>query len=321
MRRASVATLLLVVLTAFLPVQARAADNGEWSVEPADSVITPRTAFQLSASPGATFADRAVVTNSTDGPLTLRLHVADAYNTPRDGGLAVRGEEETQRDVGTWGKPEHDVVTVPAHASVTVPFTLTIPADAPPGDHVGALVAVDDRVQPGAGSFIGVRRAVGARIYLRVEGPQRPALAVEGLRLTTRNPPVPGTGDSSTTVSFTLHNTGNVKLDPRATLRVGGIRVGGPATKQLTNVPAELLPGEKVQVTEGWEGAPSGWGEVTVTATANGADATGSVGFLDLPWILLGAVLALLAGGSTALVVRRRRRGGRGRTGARPAVG
>lgn len=73
-------------------------------------------------------------------------------------------------------------------------------------------------------------------------------------------------------------------------------------------------------MTEGWEGAPSGWGEVTVTATANGADATGSVGFLDLPWILLGAVLALLSGGSAVLVVRRRR-GGRGRTGARPAVG
>ncbi|MFB8173648.1 DUF916 domain-containing protein [Kitasatospora purpeofusca] len=321
MRRASVATLLLVVLTAFLPAQARAADNGEWSVEPADSAITPRTAFQLSAHPGATFADRAVVSNRTGEPLTLRLHLADAYNTPRDGGLAVRGSEETQRDVGTWGRPEQDVVTVPAHAAVTVAFTLAVPADAPPGDHVGALVAVDERVRPGAGSFIGVRRAVGARIHLRVEGAQRPALAVEGLRLTTSNPPVPGTGDSSTTVSFTLHNTGNVTLDPRATLRIGGVRIGGPATRQLTNLPAELLPGEQVRVTEGWEGAPSGWGEATVTVTAGGIGATGAVGFLDLPWILLAAALALAGGGAAVLLARRRRRTGRGGRAGRPTVG
>ncbi|KOV27877.1 hypothetical protein ADK60_19265 [Streptomyces sp. XY431] len=320
MRRATVATLLLVVLTVFLPAQARAADNGEWSVEPADSAITPRTAFQLSARPGTTFADRAVVTNSTGEPLTLRLHVADAYNTPRDGGLAVRGREETQRDVGTWGRPEQDVVTVPAHASVTVAFTLTVPGDAPPGDHVGALVAVDERVRPGAGSFIGVRRAVGARIHLRVEGARHPALAVERLRLTTRNPAVPGTGDSSTAVTFTLHNTGNVTLDPRASLRVGGLWVGGPATRHLTNLPAELLPGEKVQVTESWEGAPSGWGEVAVTVTANGIGATGSAGFLDLPWILIAAALALTAGGSAVLLARRRR-GGRGRSAARSTAG
>ncbi|MED7947379.1 DUF916 domain-containing protein [Streptomyces sp. BE20] len=319
MRRAPVVTLLLVVLTALSPLQARAADNGEWSVKPADSEITPRTAFQLSARPGTTFADRAVVTNTTDGPLTLRLHVADAYNTPRDGGLAVRGREETQRDVGTWGKPEKDVVTVPAHAAVTVGFTLTVPGDASPGDHVGALVAVDDRVQPGAGSYIGVQRGVGARIYLRVEGPQMPALAVEDLHVTADNPRIPWTGDSSTTVSYTLHNTGNVKLDPRASLHVGGVFAGGPTTRQLTNVPAELFPGEKVQVTESWPGAPTGWGDVTVTATANGVGASGSDDFLEVPWILAG-LLALLSAGFTVLLVRRRRRAAaRGQASGAPA--
>ncbi|MFE2726943.1 DUF916 domain-containing protein [Kitasatospora sp. NPDC059327] len=315
MRRAPVVTLLLVVLTGLFPSPARAADNGEWSVRPADSAITPRTAFQLSVRPGTTFVDRAVVTNTTGAPLTLRLHVADAYNTPRDGGLAVRGREETQRDVGTWGKPEQDVVTVPADSSVTVGFTLAVPADAAPGDHVGALMAVDDRVQPGSGSFIGVRRGVGARIYLRVEGPQRPSLAVEGLRLTARNPRVPWTGDSRTTVSYTLHNTGNVKLDPRVSLSVGGVFVGGPTTRQLTNVPAELFPGERVQVTEDWPGAPSGWGDATVTATADGVRASGSDGFLEVPWIPLAGVLVLLTAGGAVLLVRRRRR-----VAARPAA-
>ncbi|GAA3063011.1 hypothetical protein GCM10020254_03680 [Streptomyces goshikiensis] len=149
MRTVSIALLLLLALTALDLAPAAAADNGEWSVRPADSAITPRAAFQLPASPGATVSDRAVVTNTTDGALTFRLYVADAHNTERDGGLAVRGVEETQRDVGAWGKPERDVITVPARSSLTVGITLRIPSDASPGDHVGALVAVDERVRPG----------------------------------------------------------------------------------------------------------------------------------------------------------------------------
>ncbi|WP_406192709.1 DUF916 domain-containing protein [Kitasatospora sp. NBC_01560] len=315
MRRAPVVTALLLGLLALFPTQARAADNGEWSVKPADSAITPRAAFQLSTLPGAALSDRAVVTNTTDGPLTFHLYVADAYNTERDGGLTVRGRDEAQHDVGAWGRPEREVVTVAAHSSLTVGLTLTIPADAPPGDHVGALVAVDDRVSTGTGSYVGVQRGVGARIYLRVVGAQRPALAVEDVRFTPHNPRIPWTGSSGSTLSYTLHNTGNVKLDPRASVRLDGVFVGGSATRQLANVPAELLPGQKVDVTEHWSGAPTGWGDVTVTVDANGIRATGADDFASVPWVLAGA-LAVSAAALAVLLVGRRRRAA-----ARAAIG
>ncbi|MEE1754439.1 DUF916 domain-containing protein [Streptomyces sp. SP18CS02] len=305
MRRTLVA-LLILFLTALAPAQAGAADNGEWSVRPADSAITPRAAFHLPARPGATLSDRAVVTNTTAGKLTFRLYIADAYNTERDGGLAVRGLKESQHDVGSWGKPERDVVTVPARSSVMVGITLRIPRDASPGDHVGALVAVDERVQPGAGSHIGVQRGVGARIYLRVDGPQRPSLSVEDVRFTARSPQIPWSGSSTSTVSYTLHNTGNVKLDPRVSLHVGGVFLGGPDERRLENIPAELLPGQKVRLSESWSGAPfAGWGDVTVTATADKARGTGSDGFIRVPWLLAGILVLLLTAG---LLVRHRRR-------------
>lgn len=306
MRAASVA-LLLLVLTALSPAPAGAADNGEWSVKPADSAITPRAAFQLPARPGTTLSDRAVVTNTTDRALTFRLYVADAHNTERDGGLAVRGVEETQRDVGAWGKPERDVITVPPRSAVTVGITLRIPQDASPGDHVGALVAVDDRVQPGTGSHLGVQRGVGARIYLRVDGPERPGVTVEDVRFTARNPSIPWTGAAESTVSYTLRNTGNVSLDPRVSVHLGGVYLGGPAERRLTNVPAELLPGQKVRLSASWPGAPLvGWGDVSVTATADGSRGSGSDGFLEVPWFLTGCLALLSAVGLT--VLRRRRK-------------
>ncbi|GHI85506.1 DUF916 domain-containing protein [Streptomyces xanthophaeus] len=315
MRTASVA-LLLLALTALSPAPAGAADNGEWSVRPADSAITPRAAFQLPARPGTTLSDRAVVTNATDKELTFRLYVADAHNTERDGGLAVRGIEETQQDVGAWGRPERDTVTVPARSAVTVGITLRIPHDAAPGDHVGALVAVDDRVRPGAGSHLGVQRGVGARIYLRVDGPQRPGVSVEDVRFAAHNSLVPWTGSSSSTVSYTLHNTGNVSLEPRVSVHVGGVYLGGPAERRLTDVPAELLPGQKVRLSASWPGAPlAGWGDVTVTATADSSRGSGSDGFLEVPWLLGGCLALLTAAG--LLILRRRRKAGRT---ARPAA-
>ncbi|MFF3088726.1 DUF916 domain-containing protein [Streptomyces nojiriensis] len=304
MRTAFVA-LLLLLLTTLSPTPAGAADNGEWSVRPADSAITPRAAFELTAQPGATLADRAVVTNTTTAELTFRLYVADAHNTERDGGLAVRGIEETQRDVGAWGKPEQDSITVPARSAVTVGVTLAVPRDASPGDHVGALVAVDTRVRPADGSHLGVQRGVGARIHLRVEGPEQPGLAVEDVRFTARSPQIPWTGTRESTVAYTLHNTGNVKLAPRVSLRVGGVVVGGPGERRLTNVPAELLPGQKVRLTETWAGAPyAGWGHVTVTASADNVRDSGTDGFLKVPWLFAGC-LALL---STAWWLLRRHR-------------
>ncbi|MFI5640113.1 DUF916 domain-containing protein [Streptomyces goshikiensis] len=317
MRTAFVA-LFLLLLTVPSPAPAGAADNGEWSVRPADSAITPRAAFELPAQPGTTLTDRAIVTNTTGAELTFRLYVADAHNTERDGGLAVRGIEETQQDVGAWGKPEQDTVTVPARSTVTVGLTLSVPRGASPGDHVGALVAVDTRVRPADGSHVGVRRGVGARIYLRVEGPEQPGLTVEDVRFTARSPQIPWTGSSGSALSYTLHNTGNVKLAPRASFRTGGVVLGGPAERQLANVPGELLPGQKVRLTETWAGAPlAGWGEITVTASANDIRASGSDGFLKVPWLVAGC-LALLS--AAWLLFRRRRRADRSARLARTAA-
>lgn len=287
-----------------------AADNGSWSVYPAASQLAARPYFYLSADPGQTIQDKVVVANKTAKPLTFRLYAADAYNTARDGGFAVRTVKEKMRGVGAWAKPTKSRVTVPAHKTVTVPFTLHVPEGAEPGDHPGALVALDERVDKGDGSLaLGVQRAVGARVYLRVSGPTLPALAVEHVHVSHHQPLVPGLGDSGATISYTLHNTGNVTLDPKVTLKAQGLFGRTLLSRGLTRIPAELLPGQRVKLTEQWKDAPQlDWGDVTLTASATGTKQSASASFFALPWL---AALLLLAVGFVGGVLAVRARRGR----------
>ncbi|MFJ9347342.1 WxL protein peptidoglycan domain-containing protein [Streptomyces sp. NPDC101237] len=329
MRRVKPYVLLLSLLLA-LPcavAPAHAADNGSWSVYPVASRIAARPYFYLSLDPGRTITDKVAVANKTGRPLAFRLYAADAYNTARDGGFAVRTVRERMRGVGAWARIAKTRITVPPHRTVTVPFTLHVPRDAEPGDHPGAVVALDERVDPGAGSLaLGVQRAVAARVYLRVSGPTLPAVSVENVALVHHQPLVPGLGASTATVSYTLHNTGNVTLDPRVRLRAEGLFGRTLLSRDLTGVPSELLPGERVRLTAPWRNAPQlDWGKVTLTASATGTEESASTSFLALPWLVVGLVFAAgVAGG--VLLARVRRRGGpprpfRARRGrARPSV-
>lgn len=301
------AILVLPALVALLATPSYAADNGSWSVYPVSSRIAERPYFYLSADPGQTLRDKVTVANKTGGPLTFRLYAADAYNTARDGGFAVRTLSEKQRGVGAWAEPARARVTVPAHGHVTVPFTLHVPEGAEPGDHPGALVALDERIEKGSGSLsVGVRRAVAARVYLRVGGPTVPALAVEKVRLTHHQPLIPGIGSGSATVSYTLHNTGNVTLNPKVRLKAEGLFGRTLLSRELAGIPSELLPGQRVRLTAPWHGAPQlDWGDVTLTASAPGTRESASVSFLAVPWLV--AVLAVLAFAAAVVTLRVRR--------------
>ncbi|MFL5995295.1 MAG: WxL protein peptidoglycan domain-containing protein [Streptomyces sp.] len=300
--------LLLGLFLAGLATPAHAADNGSWSVYPVSSKIAARPYFYLSADPGTTISDRVVVANKTAGPLTFRLYAADAYNTARDGGFAVRTVHEKQRGVGAWAKPATSRITVPAHGKVTVPFTLHVPQGAEPGDHPGALVALDERIDKGSGSLaLGVQRAVGARVYLRVGGPTLSAIAVENVHISHSQPLVPGFGTSTSMISYTLHNTGNVTLDPKVELRAKGLFGRTLLSRDLSRIPSELLPGQRVHLTEPWRGAPQlDWGDITLTASAQDTRESASASFFALPWPAALVLLAVLVVG-TVLFVRARR--------------
>ncbi|SDK61441.1 WxL protein peptidoglycan domain-containing protein [Streptomyces indicus] len=298
-----------LLLTVGAPAPAYAADNGRWSVYPSSAEPGGRPYFYLTADPGTTLTDKVTVTNKAEEPLTFKLYAADAYNTARDGGFAVRSPGEKQRGVGAWAKPAKSRVTVPPGGSVDIPITVHVPESAEPGDHPGALVALDEKIDPAEGAVeVGVQRAVGARIYLRVGGPTVPGLAVENVKMEHDKPLVPGFGKSTATITYTLHNRGNVTLSPKVELSAKGLFGRKLLDRDLTKVPPELLPRQKVELTERWDGAPQlDWGDVELTARSQDVETTGSTSFFALPWLVAALLCGVLLGGGGMWFAKRRK--------------
>ncbi|HZX38923.1 MAG TPA: hypothetical protein VFF37_11415, partial [Streptomyces sp.] len=242
----------------------------------------------LEGVPGAVLEDKLSVTNPGAKPLTVSLRPADAYNTP-SGSVAVRGARQS-KGAGTWITLASDRVTVPPRTRAEIPFSVTVPPGALPGDHPGAVMAA-----------VGEREA-SVRIHLRVSGPTLAALTVEDVRVL------------GGVIHFTLVNRGNSALTPRLTVRADGLF--GQVLRRAPRTLPELLPAQRVTLTEKWPDHPAlDSVKVHVGATAAGdarAEASASATFV--PWgTVAGAAAALLAvsGGTALWCVRLRRSRGR----------
>ncbi|MEZ0065284.1 hypothetical protein ABIA32_001280 [Streptacidiphilus sp. MAP12-20] len=284
---------------------AQAANNGTWAVFPTPpaGTATPgpsdRQYFYLESAPGRTISDRVSVVNLTDKPMAFQFYGADAYNTPRDGGFALRTAGQPMTGVGRWLTLNTQQLTVPARTRADIPFTLAIPATAEPGDHPGAIVAVEtgtEATTQQGGMAVGIKRAVGARIYLHVSGTSVPALSVDSVSVQRTAPLLPGLGASKGTLHFTLTNHGNATLHPRVEISESGW-FGSVYHRAPTDTGIELLPGQSVQLTLALPSPPQ-FDDVSVTVKASdgATSAVGSGGYLAMPWLVVGVVVLLLAG-------------------------
>lgn len=298
---------------------ATAADNGTWGVFPtpaAGDAMTDRAYFFHQGAAGTSLSDSLTILNSSDRELTFQVFATDAVNTPSGGAFALLPVETKPKDVGAWialAPESARTVTVPAKGRKDIPFTVRVPADATPGDHVGGIVALGtavEGVQQEGKVQVGVKRSVGARLYFRVPGPVTAGLSVEGVRVSRSAPLLPWVRDARATVSYALVNRGNVVVEPRVTVSAEGLFGREMLNRPARDLRLTLLPGQRIELTEPWPDAPqSDWVSVKVTAGAAAHPdlvARSETDFIAVPWPAVGLFLVLAGAGVTWWVLRRR---------------
>ena len=239
------ATLTILVISALWPTgQAHAAADEEpevrWSVVPADaSGPDGRRAVEHELDPGEAVEEHFAVRNIGDDEVVFSLTAADGFYT-RNGRFDILAADKESVDAGTWiSLPE--TVTVPGGGTVVVPFTISVPDRAEPGDHAAGITASVLSVKSAEdGTSVGVESRVGFRVLTRVAGDIAPAASLTELSggyTTSWNPLRPG----EATVTFDVVNEGNTRLLAEGSVSAGGHTVFFPAEGES---PQELLPGD-----------------------------------------------------------------------------
>ncbi|MBZ4486293.1 DUF916 domain-containing protein [Microbacterium sp. cx-55] len=311
------AASLLTVPAAF----ADTADEVTWTVRTASNERgDSRTSFGYTVEPGSSVSDGIVITNRGAQAVELDLYAIDGY-TSDDGQLALLVAGEESHGVGAWVTPDNDHITVGPGQVATVPFTVSVPQNATPGDYAGGVVT--SLTVPDQAAGVNVDRRLAVRLDLRVGGELAPSLSVDDVHVAWNGGWNPFVGGDAT-LTYTLHNTGNVSASAAQTAQVSGLFGMFPTDADAVDPTPTLLPGEEWTQTVTVRDVPA---VVLLTATATltplVTDAAGSTAPLDavtasatgwaVPWTLL--ILVLLLAVAAVLFFR----GRRGRKRARDA--
>ncbi|GAA1960464.1 WxL protein peptidoglycan domain-containing protein [Agromyces allii] len=276
-----------------------------WSVTPADATGPDgRVSVEHPIDPGAEVQDHFAVRNLGEEEVAFRLSAADGYYND-NGRFDMLPSDQESTDAGTWiDVPES--VTVPPGGTVVVPFTITVPEKAEPGDHAAGIAASVLSVKQGDGAGVGVESRVGFRVMTRVTGVLAPAFSVTKVVTdynTSWNPIRPGSID----VSFDVVNEGNTRLAVAGVLEIAGRSIAFPGENERAQ---EVLPGESrsfsLAVGQVWPLlALPGEIELAPTVTTVGGEQTtvapSSIGVFvwAVPWpqllVVLGIVLIVMA--------------------------
>ena len=249
-----------------------------WALAPAGSdnpdEAGNRSNLSFTGDPGSEVPDAVTLYNFSNQQLNFSVYSTDAFNNAEGQFDLLPGTEEPT-DVGTWVSFAQDFVTVAACEQVTIPITLTIPDNATPGDHTGAVLASNEAVSSGPqGDLVTLDRRTGTRLYVRVGGPLRAELAIEELSTNYRSALNPLSGAAS--VSYRIQNRGNVRLSGKHSVSVSG--PFGLAKKQVASADfPELLPGQGVNITTIVDDVPAFGLAFTTVAIESAADGDGVV--------------------------------------------
>jgi archaellum component FlaG (FlaF/FlaG flagellin family) len=284
-----------------------------WTVQTVDNDNgASRGNFTYAAEPGEAISDAMRVVNTGTEPLPLDVDAADAFTTP-SGQIDVLVDGTPSEDAGTWIAVDSARIELAPGEGTDVTFTVTVPADARPGDHAAGLVTSLRGTDETA--TLAVDRRLGTRINVRVAGELSPAADVEAFATAYEpswNPFAPGT----LVVTYTVDNAGNTRVTGSERIFAAG-PLGLLDTATAPAQLPEVLPGSVIDVRRTLPAASLGWLTGSLTIAPEGIGLGGDTlapviveySIVAIPWSLYALVL-VMAGSAvgTLLLLRRRRR-------------
>jgi hypothetical protein len=290
--------------------------TARWGIAPGPSETEgERSEFAFTLNPGESLVDRVAITNLSPVDLTFDIYSADGIITD-DGDPAILDQFSPVVDLGAWIGFNQIEVTVPAESSIGLPFRVTVPSDALPGEHCGGLVASLQRADaaPADATSLVVDARTAVWTCVTVPGEVAAALDLDAVGVRYR-PGRGGFGGGTVEVTGEVVNTGNLRLASVARLRVKSPWGWWERTGADVSL-AEVLPGQSLPFSVTLDGVPP-WARLGVELTLapvarpdlpRAPDQWVTRSVWAAPWIAALGALALAGLGYWLATIRRRHR-------------
>lgn len=175
----------------------------------AEYSITPNV-NNFVLAPGKNIQGTATITNDSSKDVMLKIYAADGSKTLQ-GGFAISLENEIQKNMGLWIKPEVSTLSLTPNQKKDLAFTITVPKDTAAGDYAGgiAIQEIDAKTQQ---EIKNSARSVSP-LFVSVEGEKKYGLDFESFKYNDKTPDRIG-------FELKLKDTGNTKIKATAVITI-----------------------------------------------------------------------------------------------------
>ncbi|MFA4930866.1 MAG: DUF916 domain-containing protein [Patescibacteria group bacterium] len=293
----NIGKILLILSLLLLPNLALAAEDGEMAIYPAnwdgENELT-KYWYIYNVDKGNTHHDQVVVENTGNTPLSIKIYPVDALTTA-DGAFALENEDENKDDVGAWVKLSESELDLAPNEQRVVDFTIDIPAETEPGEHIGGIIIENKTIKEG--EQLNIKTRVGVRIYETVPGEVVKKASIDNIEVAGYYPSV-WSLFYKYNLKYDLINEGNVQISPDTDVSVNSNWFGHveASTNSLDN--GSIFPGKKITPEKAIEKALwFGPYNLTITSQIEGVAPVQKVyTFWVLPWKLILLIAIVVVG-------------------------
>src|SRR3989338_952531 len=229
---------------------------GGYPAHPDPSIKYSESWFIYNLDLGESKDDALTIFNTTDELQTVKVYAVDSVPS-NQGNFALEAEADPKDGIGAWIKLSQDLITLQPGENQEILFTITIPQNADVGEHSGGIIlqkaqGSQDQLQNGAS----IVTRVGIRVYETVPGEIKKVIEIKDFNVNLKKLK---DQDPYYEINLTAENQGNVSLQPKVALAIGGwgkidyqdfkkINYDGIANfiKGRTDFPVKFFTGEEL---------------------------------------------------------------------------
>lgn len=209
--------------------------------------------IELSVDPGNVITEEIKIVNTTDEPQIFYLAKADFTASGEGGEPSFLKAEEVPEDypysLTAWLKFSDSQIFLPAWEKASVKVIISVPQEASPGGHYGAVFFESRAPELTGETAVGVVSKIGTLILVRVAGK-----TVEQAKVASFDTQTAGHCFAHKPIKFytRFENTGNVHLKPSGKIDVYNLVGRVVASLEVNEKGGNVLPGSTRRFEAEW---------------------------------------------------------------------